>query len=254
MESRLYLETAYQYGKTRIKDLYAEAPYKIMSPFYDEKHMEVMQMSASAGLLGGDHFFCELYFGEHSDVTYSSQSYEKVFDTKEKQAVKEVVIKAARGSKVKYMPKPVIPFQNSDFLGKNTIELAEDAVFLYSDIFTCGRTGMGEAFAMKGYRSRTVISVDHVPVFADHTLILPETFRYTSMGMWEKYTHNGMLYLHLAERKQELLLQEEIREMLPMGKDMQAGVTQCSQGIVLRVLGMSGEAIFLLFQKIADRI
>lgn len=51
MKSSLRLETDFSYGKTNIKDIYFEAPYKIMSPFVQEDCTEVMQMCASAGML-----------------------------------------------------------------------------------------------------------------------------------------------------------------------------------------------------------
>ena len=51
MKSSLRLETDFSYGKTNIKDIYFEAPYKIMSPFVQGDCTEVMQMCASAGML-----------------------------------------------------------------------------------------------------------------------------------------------------------------------------------------------------------
>ena len=59
MKSSLRLETDFSYGKTNIKDIYFEAPYKIMSPFVQEDCTEVMQMCASAGMLSGDMFDLE---------------------------------------------------------------------------------------------------------------------------------------------------------------------------------------------------
>lgn len=38
MNSRLYLETEVRDKKTYIKDVFFKAPYKIMSPFTDEKN------------------------------------------------------------------------------------------------------------------------------------------------------------------------------------------------------------------------
>lgn len=62
MNSRLYLETEVRDKKTYIKDVFFKAPYKIMSPFTDEKTggIQIMLMSASAGLLAGDTFESDL--------------------------------------------------------------------------------------------------------------------------------------------------------------------------------------------------
>lgn len=89
MKSSLRLETDFSYGKTNIKDIYFEAPYKIMSPFVQEDCTEVMQMCASAGMLSGDMFDLELKIGEHSNLLYTSQSYEKVSPVREKRPSRE---------------------------------------------------------------------------------------------------------------------------------------------------------------------
>lgn len=253
MESRLFLETDFSYGKTNIKDIYFTSPYKIMSPFTDGSHMEVMLMSSSAGLLGGDSFMQELVFGENSDVTFTSQSYEKVFHTKALQAVKRTSIKAGASSRVKYMPYPVIPFSNSNFYSETNIQLDKTSNFLYCDIFTCGRTGMGEFFEMQRYQSKTKIYVDGKLAFADHTLIDPKQFDYRTMGMWGSFTHNGLLYLYTADQNRETELVEHIRAEAAK-EEFPSGVTRCRKGIVVRTLAMSGEKIYKLFQRAAELV
>lgn len=252
MESQLYLETEVKQNKTYIKDVYFTSPYKIMSPFRTESHIDVMLMSASAGLLDGDTFQGEMVFGQNSDVTFLSQSYEKVFCTKGNGVVKKMSIQVDENAKVKYLPYPVIPFRGSDFQSETKVNLKKDAVFLYGDIFTCGRTGMGEYFKMKRYESKTQISVEGKLVFADHTLILPQSFQYRSLGKWSSYTHNGMLYIHMETKEQEQRLIETIRNKLQ--KKVFFGVSAYESGIVVRILSMSGEEIYRIFQEIADMV
>lgn len=98
MKSSLRLETDFSYGKTNIKDIYFEAPYKIMSPFVQEDCTEVMQMCASAGMLSGDMFDLELKIGEHSNLLYTSQSYEKVFASKGEKTIKRTRIRVEKRS------------------------------------------------------------------------------------------------------------------------------------------------------------
>ena len=253
MKSQLYLETQSEQNGTYIKDVYFTSPYKIMSPFKEGQHIDIMLMSASAGMLDGDCFQGKLVFGENSDVTYLSQSYEKVFRTKGSQTIKNVDIQVDSEAKVKYLPYPVIPFGGSDFLSETRVHLKEDAVFVYGDIFTCGRTGMGEYFQMKRYESKTKIYVEDKLVFADHTLIFPEKFHYNKLGMWNSYTHNGMLYLHMKSRKEEQELIETIREQFSKETGL-FGVSACDSGIVVRVLAMSGEQIYDVFQKMAKLV
>lgn len=253
MNSRLYLETEAKDGRTDIKDVFFSAPYKVMSPFQEGDGIQIMQMSASAGLLDGDTFTGEFCFGEHSVVTYLSQSYEKIFCSKGHPTKKEVSIEIKSGAKVKYLPYPVIPFGGSDFLNETVVHMKRDAIFLYGDVFTCGRTGMGEYFQMKRFDSRMKVYLEDKIVFADHTRIEPQRFCYQNLGMWHHYTHNGMLYIYLGDEEKEKKLIEEIRERFQRG-DWLLGATSCESGVMVRILSMSGEQIYQMFKKIADMV
>ena len=247
MESTLMLTVHKKNGITQIKDLYFTSPYKIMSPFMEAGKMEVMQMCASAGLLGGDSFLMELLVEEESNLTYTTQSYEKVFCTKGEPTTKYTKIKVEKGASLFYLPYPVIPHAGSDFYGENTIFVDEDATLLFGDIVTCGRKGMGECFQMKRFESKTKIFVGEKLAFADHTLHFPEEFSYSSMGMWENYTHNGILYIYAKENEEQLI--EKLRQ--ESAEAGLTGVSRCENGVLVRTLSDSGDKIYKMFQKIA---
>lgn len=260
MKSELSLTTQFQYGRTMISDMYFTSPYKVMSPFTDGKHIEIMQMSASAGMLSGDVFDLRLQFLENSDVTYVSQSYDKVFQSKGEQTKKNVTIHVGANAKVRYMPYPMIPFSGCDFAADNQVYVDPTATFLYCDVFSCGRTGMGEFFEMKKYQSRTRIylanELSDVPselLFADHTLIDPAQFDYGTMGMWNSYTHNGLCYLYIPDREQETEILQQIRS-LSKKTEILAGVTRGHKGIVIRMLSLRGEKIWSFLERVADFI
>lgn len=253
MESRLHLTTGFKGGRTVIEDMYFTPPYKIMSPFMNGAHMDVMLMSASAGLLGGDSFTCEFEFGEKSDVTILSQSYEKVFQAKNGITRKNVNINAASCANIKYRPFPVIPFAGCDFDGNNTVNLTENSRFVYCDVFSCGRVGMDEVFQMKRYRSRTRVYVEGMLVFADNTLVLPDRFKYDKMGMWDGYTHSGLMYLYIPDKKEEGEVLAQIRS-LSENTDCVVGVSLALRGIAVRTLAMSGDKIWKLLEKISDAV
>lgn len=253
MNSRLYLETEVRDKKTYIKDVFFKAPYKIMSPFTDEKTggIQIMLMSASAGLLAGDIFESDLVFGKDSKVKYTSQSYDKVFNTKDKFAQKDVKITVKAGAKVKYMPYPVIPFKNSNFKSHVQVQLDETASFVYCDIFTCGRSGMGEYFEMKKTDSYLKVCVGDKLAFADHTLIEPRKFPYNSMGLWQDYTHNGMMYIYVSDKDKEKELISVIRQKKNEEENILLGASNAENGIIVRLMAMSGEKIYNIFNEIS---
>lgn len=234
---------------TEIEDAFYTSPYKVMHPFHNGKHSDIMMMAASAGLLGGDHFSLQLEFGEGSDATFLSQSYEKVFNTDGKIASKDININVGADARVNYMPYPAIPFAGSNYQSNAVIKIDPSATFLYADIFTCGRTGMGEFFAMKKFQSRSHFYVGEHLAFADHTLIDPKKFDYTKIGFWGNYTHNGMFFAYSAEKEMLIQLKEKVREM---GKNFDGivGISNVEKGMVLRALSMRGENIWTLFESI----
>lgn len=253
MESRLCLITGFKSGRTVIEDMFFTPPYKIMSPFMDGAHMDVMLMSASAGLFGEDSFTFDFEFGEKSDVTILSQSYEKVFQAKNGITKKNVNINAASRANIKYRPLPVIPFAGCDFEGNNTVKLATDTRFMYCDVFSCGRAGMGEIFKMKRYQSRTKVYVEGMLAFADNTLVLPDRFKYDRMGMWDGYTHSGLMYLYIPDKKEEGELLAQIHS-LSEKTDCVVGVSEALRGIAVRALAMSGDKIWRFFERISDAV
>lgn len=220
-----------------------------MHPFQNGPHADIMMMAASAGLLGGDHFKLKLEFGKNSDATFLSQSYEKIFDSNGKKTLKNVNITVKENAYVEYKPYPAIPFAKSHFENTTEVHLAKSATFSFIDIFSCGRTGMGEAFQMKSYRSRAKFYVEDKLVFADHTLIDPQKWDYYRLGFWQGYTHNGMLFFYTPEGSLLSILQEKIRTF---AKSFQGsiGVSSLSQGILVRALSMRGETIWNFFEKL----
>lgn len=250
MKSQLTLSTEYKYDKTNIKDLFCNPPYRIMSPFMDGDKMEVCLMSSSAGFLGGDEFSLRLEVGDNCNLTFVSQSYEKILDTGDKQASKLLDAWIGNNALLKYVPYPAIPFAGSKYEAKNTIHLSGDSTFVYSDIFSCGRVGMGERYGLKSYKAYTKVFVDNALAYADNTMIVPDRINYSALGLWGEYTHNSMLYIYSPNEEVLKKIVEEGRN-IATESEIYSGITYCAKGIVMRSMGYSGEELYKLNKKIA---
>lgn len=248
MKSELQLTTRFNHGQTEVEDMYFTSPYKIMSPFREGDILEFMQMCASAGLLMDDEYDLRVDVGDNCNVSFISQSYEKVFNTKEGKAKKNTDIKVGKKAMLLFTPYPVIPFADSDYESDNRIRIREDSKFMYCDIFSSGRTGMGESFLMKKYHSKTTVYMEDELVFADHTLLTPDLINYEKKGLWDGYTRNGMMYLYGFGDGDEIL--SNIRSMAVSRDNFQLGATKCKKGILLRVLGEQSDEIWKLFMEI----
>lgn len=231
MHSEFRLTTALRHERTKVDDLYFNAPFKLVHPFVDGRHTEFMLSFVGPGFLAGDEARMDCVFGPGTDSTISTQSYEKVLDTAGGSASRIINLTVQGIAKTVFLPLPVIPFQNSDFENAVTAHISPQSTFVYADVVANGRAGMGEQWKMQRYSSKLKVFVDgtsfsepdetpHVSAtdapstarhrtcptdstshlaFADHTLLEPGRFDYSHMAMWRDYTHNGLMYIHLPE-------------------------------------------------------
>lgn len=130
MESRIFVQTARQNGRTQVEDMYFTAPYKIMRPLYNGRHTDLILMAASAGLLAGDSIDAQYTFGDDSDVSIRAQGFEKVFNTGNGQACRKIAVEAGENARVCFLPQPVIPFAGSDYRGSMTVDLQKQPFFV----------------------------------------------------------------------------------------------------------------------------
>ena len=156
MNGRLSLSTAFDGQKTITEDLYFAPPFKVYSPFYDHKGWaKYISMCGSAGVLAGDENEIKLFVGENCKVIFTDQGYQKLFNTNggiSKQSIKLVVRKNAR---LCYMPHPIMTFTGCEHISMGKVNITESSELIFSEIYCCGRTAMGEEFGLKRFRSRT---------------------------------------------------------------------------------------------------
>ncbi len=224
--STFRLTTAFRHGRTKIDDVYFEAPFKLMTPFTNGRHSDFIVMLASPGFLKGDEAHIAIDFAPGTDSTIKTQSYEKVLNTADGKATRTIDLTARGDAKAVFLPFPVIPFRGSTFENLTTAHISAESTFVYGDVVTCGRVGMDERWAMARFTNRLRVTVDEPRAvtdavarerrqdhrrgrprsqdaarlaFADRMLLEPESFDYTGLGMWREFTHCGVLYVHLPE-------------------------------------------------------
>ncbi len=253
MESCVRLSTKFSHHKTVYDDVYFTPPYKLIAPLYEEDEAQIMLMSSSAGLLQGDRVHMDLHFGEKCKALVGSQSYEKVFDTQGGDVQKNTHIKADARSRVRYMPHPTIPFKNSTYRSKTHISLASTSTFFYSDIFTAGRVHMGESFLMRLFHASVHVYVENRLAFADNTLMDPARWDYTALGLWQGFSHNGLLYAYFPSEQEEASFIEQARQKAKaICSRWEVGVSKAQKGVCVRVLGDTGDKIYLYFKEVSQ--
>lgn len=127
-----------------------------------------------------------------------------------------------------------------------TVGLEKSSRFLCADVFTCGRTGCGERFAMRRFENRLCVTLDGKPVFAEHTLVQPQARGYAGLGQWQGFTHQGVLYIYAPGKEEEILAFARQKDILSDGI---VGASRAVQGVCVRALAMSGDTLFRFFEQ-----
>ena len=99
---------------------------------------------------------------------------------------------------------------------------------------------------MRRFENRLCITLDGKPVFAEHTLVQPETRGYTGLGQCQGFTHQGVLYVYAPGKEDEILAFSRQKDGLPDGI---VGASRAVQGVYVRALAMSGDTLFRVFER-----
>lgn len=249
--SEVRLETELRDGKTILSDVFFTAPFKIMLPFYLSPEMiQVMVLSASAGIMEGDEQEFSIHVKEHTGLEYLSQAYEKIHKMKEGMARRRTSIVVEPEAYLKYAPLPTIPFKDSAFENRLDIELKDrTSRLLFQEILTCGRAARGEKFEYRFYHNHVSVRRSGELIYLDNTRYEPEQFQMDGLGMYEGFTHLLNLVFFNIEKSENWLA--AVREFLDETDGLEGGATRTAGGDpAVRVLGRSAEALL----KAAERI
>ena len=240
--SRLSVELKYSNGKTVVSDSYFSSPFKLVPPFYDEDYAKLMIMTASAGIMKGDYYDINIHALHDTNTLITDQSYTKIFNTRDGFAAQSLNIELEENTELIWIPKPVIPFENSSFGADTTISIKDNSKLVISEILACGRVGMGERFKFISYKSRTVVSINGKPVFLDNTRLCDGEADFSGIGFFENFTHIGFIYFYGYD-KPEIIFDKEIS----------AFVTQTKCGYVVRFMGNSADKLYRYAENLVLR-
>lgn len=249
MNGELRLKTVLLQGKTAAEDIFFTPPFKLYSPFYEGDTAKFISMCGSAGVLSGDSHRISLDIGEGCDVHFTDQGFQKLFDTHGGTSSQTVNITVGENARLKYLPHPVMTFGGCDHKAVNNIVICSSSQLIFGEIYCCGRTAMGEEFALERFRSRTEIRIDGIADYIDNTLIEPKKLPVRGLGFFEGFTHTGILYAYSPcgvnyERICSLCGEWS-------GK-LSAACSRTAMGTAVRALGTSGEDISDFFGSVSE--
>jgi urease accessory protein len=239
-------------GRSYLKDTYFTPPFRVADICVDRSDpvCYLMIQSSSPGILDNDHYDITVRASSGSHLQLRSQSYQRLYDMKVG-AQQDMRIDLEQGSRVSYIQHPIVPHENSSFSARNAVHMADDSVFTYGEIVTCGRKLSGELFRFTKFQNLTTVFHHGRLILKDNILLEPRAVDIHSVGMLEGYTHQGTL-MHIHTGGTELDVEAALAQAtMEAEEDIVFGISRPTPNIlVLRVLGNGGEQLLSAFQSI----
>ncbi|MCX2961545.1 urease accessory protein UreD [Rodentibacter caecimuris] len=266
MNSKLKLSTKLSpNGKTQLAEYFATPPFKVMIlPHYSgswRQGLNAMQMSSSPGVLAGDRLNIQISLAKSTALSLNTQAFTRVQSMNTGDCAEQLTqIHLAEGSRLFYLPHPLVLHKDSAFKQKTLIEMCEKAELIYGEIIAVGRVLNDERFAFRRFSSHLKIYTlqndgKKRPLVSDCIQWQPSAMNLTALSQMENYSHQGsLIYLNLGKSAVELkAVLQSIHTQIAEVKNMLVGASLLNEGgMMLRVLGHRAEQIQTLFQEIAQ--
>jgi urease accessory protein len=252
MIATLHIQTAWTNNRTYLQNCYCTTPFKVANITEDRKaqSLRLMLMSSSPGILDGDEYKIKIELDKNSSLQLHTQSYQRLFTMKQ-QAVQQMDVHLADNTSFCFIPHPVVPHEQSNFLSSNKIYLSNNCSLIFGEILTCGRKLNGEVFLFSKFHTITEIFINNKLVIRENLLIQPATIDVNAIGQLQGYTHQASL-IYLDENADIEKLSVTIVELLSSQKEINMGITEAPvNGLIVRLLGQKAEQLFSCLKLIA---
>ena len=182
------------------------APLKIVRPFaLDGGRALVQVLMLGPGLCGGDTCTLDVIVETGARAVVIMQTASRILGMSEGAfAMQRVNLVVGAGAQLEYYPGLTIPFAGSVLKQSVTVTAHRESRLGILEAWAMGRTTRGEYLQFRQLSSRTVVSIDHRPVFADALEIEParanaaatgslERHHYVASGFWHGVPANAII-------------------------------------------------------------
>ena len=135
-------------GITRRGALHESGSLRVRFPSPEGEGLSAMLLNTAGGIAGGDRFDIDIAAGRGTQLTLTTAAAEKVYRTADAAAELSIVLKAAAGATLAWLPQETILFDRARLSRRIDIGLAEGASLLLAEIVVFGRAAMGETMRL----------------------------------------------------------------------------------------------------------
>jgi urease accessory protein len=182
---------------TSLSHSHVSAPLKVVRPFaLDGARALVQVLTVGPGLCGGDSCTLDVIVEPEAHAVVIMQAASRILGMGDGAvATQSVNLVVGAGALLEYYPGLTIPFADSCLKQRITVAADRHSRVGIVESWSMGRTSREEYLRFKHLSSRTVVTIDDRPVFADALEIEPalmnaaatgalENYRYVASGFW----------------------------------------------------------------------
>lgn len=229
--------------KTILQESYYEGAFKITRPVYldDSGQACLYVMNPGGGYVEGDTYRMEIQLESGADILLTTQSSIKIYKTTERPIHQSMEVHLKQGSKLEYLPDPVIAYPHAKFKQDMVVHMERNATLICADIFTPGWAPDGSIFRYDLLQSKMKVFQEGRLVFFDHLKLEPDE-QIQQLGSMEEYTHLGSMIIIHEEIDEELV--DELFHHVSSFDRIRVGISLLMiPGVTIRILAQRTQDI-----------
>ena len=246
---RLKFEENSDKNKTVITDQYSQIPlYTQKALYYDENlpnmaHLFIM--SPSGGILQGDRYRMDISLANNAVSHITTQGATRIYKMNSNYATQLININVGKNCYLEFIPDQIIPFRNSRYYQKVSLNVDPSATLIYSEIIVPGRVAMGELFSYDLCYLKTIAQNTEKKIkFIDNCMLKPKNQNMNTLGMFGNHTVLASVYI-LTKNEHIQILNKKINSIIKNNDEVSGGSTILpnNSGLLVRLMCNSSEII-----------
>ena len=235
-------------GKTIVPEQTSQVPLLTQRALYYETELPSMAylqiVSPSGGILQGDRHRMDISLKDNAVAHLTTQGATRLYKMDSNFATQLVNVTVDENCYLEFIPDQIIPYRNSRFYQKVSLDVHDNASMIYSEIIVPGRTAMNESFEYDICYLKTLAKNQDKIRFVDIAMLEPKKQNLNTFGILGKQTVVGTIYI-ITKRDYVAELCDEINSHLQnMAKiSFGASILPRDLGILVRLTGNSASDI-----------
>ncbi|MEK6961913.1 MAG: urease accessory protein UreD [Thermoproteota archaeon] len=235
-------------GKTIVKEQTSQVPLLTQRALYYETELPSMAylqiVSPSGGILQGDRYRMDISLKDNAVAHLTTQGATRLYKMDSNFATQLVNVTVDENCYLEFIPDQIIPYRNSRFYQKVSLDVHDNASMIYSEIIVPGRIAMNESFEYDICYLKILAKSQDKIRFVDVAMLEPKKQNLNTFGILGKQTVVGTIYI-ITKRDYVTELCDEINSSLQNIAKISFGASILPNdlGILVRLTGNSASDI-----------